>query len=49
VVALVALAEHGDDAVADQVGGGLVPGIQQKDAVVQQLGFAEFTAVVQGR
>ena len=33
-------------AVADQVGGGFVPCIEQEDAVVQQLGFAQFAAVV---
>ena len=30
--------------VADQVGGGLVAGIEDEDAVLQQLGFGELAA-----
>ena len=43
---LAALREQRVHAVADQVGGGLVAGVEQEDAVVQQLGLAEALAVV---
>ena len=50
---LFALAEQGVHAVAYQVGGGLMPGIEQEDAVVQQLGlrqaFAIYFALQQAR
>ena len=36
----VGMAEQEIDAVADQVGRGLVAGVEQEDAVVQQLGLA---------
>ncbi|MGY4446274.1 hypothetical protein ACVWZR_000934 [Bradyrhizobium sp. i1.3.1] len=35
-----------DEAVADQIGGGLVPGIEQEDAVVQQLLLGQPLAVL---
>ena len=38
---LVALRQQGVDAVADQVGGGLVASVEQEDAVVQQFDLAQ--------
>ena len=43
---LVGVAQQRVQAVADQVGGGLVAGVEQEDAVVQQLVLAELTLVV---
>ena len=41
-----ALGQQGVHAVADQVGGGLMAGVEQEDAVVQQLGLAELLAAL---
>ena len=45
----VGMAEQQVDAVADQVGGGLVAGVEQEDAVVQQLQLRQPVVLVAAR